>query len=87
MDYYKGLKKLGFTYRGEAEDFDFELYNGTLYWRSSQPQPSDADIQTAVDQALADEQARIDAKVSLVQKIATVASLTTIEQSVLEELL
>ena len=89
MDYYKGLTKLGFTYIYDAEDFDFEIYNGKLYWKSSQPQPSDAEIQAAVDQALADEQADEQAKVALRQSMITklAATLTTEEAALLEELL
>jgi len=85
MDYYKGLTKLGFTYIYDAEDFDFEIYNGKLYWKSSQPQPSDAEIQAAVDQALADEQAKVELRQSMITKLAT--TLTPEETALLEELL
>ena len=85
MDYYKGLTKLGFTYIYDSEDYDFEIYNGKLYWTSSQPQPSDAEIQTAVDQALSDEQARVELRQSMITKLAS--TLTPEETALLEELL
>ena len=85
MDYYKGLTKLGFTYMYDSADFDFEIYNGNLVWKSSQPQPSDAEIQAAVDQALADEQAKVALRQSMITKLA--ATLTPEETALLEELL
>jgi len=87
MDYYRGLKKLGFIerYDTDSDSFDYYTLNGTLYWSSSQPQPSDAEIQAAVDQALADEQAEVELRQSMITKLST--TLTPEETALLEELL
>ena len=87
MDYYRGLNKLGFIekYDTDSSDFDYYLLNDKLYWTSSQPQPSDAEIQAAVDQALADEQAKVELRQSMITKLAS--TLTPEETALLEELL
>jgi hypothetical protein len=87
MDYYRGLKRLGFIekYDADTNDFDYYILNEKLYWQSSQPQPSDAEIQEAVDQALADEQAKVELRQSMITKLAT--TLTPEETALLEELL
>ncbi len=87
MDYYRGLKKLGFIerYDTDSDSFDYYTLDETLYWTSSQSQPSDSDIQVAVDQALADEQSRVALRQSMITKMAT--TLTPEETALLEELL
>ena len=87
MDYYRGLKRLGFIekYDTDTNDFDYYILNEKLYWQSSQPQPSDSEIQAAVDQALADEQAKVELRQSMISKLA--ATLTPEETALLEELL
>ena len=87
MDYYRGLKKLGFIEKYDTDSDSSEYYtiNGKVYWTSSKPQPSDAEIQSAVDQALADEQAKIELRKSMISKLA--ATLTPEETALLEELL
>ncbi len=87
MDYYRGLKKLGFIekYDTDSNSFDYYILNGTLYWTSSKSQPSDSEIQEAVDQALADEQAKVALRQSMITKLST--TLTPEETALLEELL